>query len=146
MFGADRVQQAVGGFVDEGVDAFKAAAKVGVGNFADGVGGGVVEEGADDGGAGAEGLHVAQVLVIHGQDVIKGVEVLRGEQAAEVAVLDVVLGEQGAGAVVGRLADVPRTGAGGVGLDFAAQASSADFVLKDAFGHRRAADIAKADE
>lgn len=76
-----------------------------------------------------------------GEAVEVGLVDLAGTQAADI---DAMPCGNGTGAVIRRRTDMPATGAGGI--EMRAHTGSRQAGTKGAFGHRRAADVAKADE
>ena len=92
-----------------------------------------------------DGAQVREVLVIECQDVVEREEVggadLPGAIGRDV---DAVAQRLGAGAAVGRIADVPVAGARGIGGHV--ESGLRRRGAKGRFGQRRAADVAEADE
>src|SRR5687767_8769087 len=87
------------------------------------------------------------VFVVHRAYVIEPLEIL-GDRLTPAQPADVraAAARRRLGAVVGRLAYVIRMGAGGNDLDAVAVAGILDQFTKDPLGHRRATDIAEANE
>ncbi len=98
-------------------------------------------------GIGGERLQLAQVGAVGAQQPVEAIEIARVHLApAQARDVDAVVGGRPDRAWVGRAADVPGTHAGGVQLDPARQAFPLDAFAQHALGHRRAADVAQADE
>src|ERR687894_2245707 len=132
--------------VEDALEAVRAAV-VRVGNLALRRALGEVQEGAHHGVSPAQGGDFPEVLLVHGQDVIEVLAVLRRDEPRPLGAY--VQPAEGGGAqrpVVGRGAHVPVPGPGGVHEDLASQALAPDDVLEDALRDRAAADVAHADE
>ncbi len=142
------VEQPVGAAQDQRVDVFEAAVIVGIGHFTCGHVVGVIEEARQHSlrMSRCHAPQISQILVIHRQDVIKRVKIGGRNLPGAARVGDAVLLQHAARAPVGWLADVVTAGACRVNSDGVAQPSLVHALLEDGFGHRRAADIAQADE
>ena len=89
---------------------------------------------------------VGQVLAVERDEIVEAREIIRYDDPRAMSIVNAPLTQHPARAVVRRLADVPGAGAGRVGHDAIGQPGLRDQVAKHRFGHRRAADIAEADE
>jgi len=122
-------------------------APVGVGDGLAGHAGDDVQQQGELGGCvrWGEGLEVGEVLGVEGEDVGEAREVCRGDLAGAVrGDVEAVAGGFGDRAGVGRSADVPVAGAGGVRR--MGEAGLVRAVAEGGFGQGGAADVAEADE
>ena len=151
MFGADIVEQSGGGRLNQIEDDIETAiaAVIGVGN----IGAAEVRRELQEHveavflSQGAEALKIAVVFRIHGDDIIKAVEILAFDLTAALrGKIDAAQLGSPLGAAVGGLADVPAADAGGIDADPVGQALAFDQRPEDTFGGGRAADVAETDK
>jgi hypothetical protein len=136
---------------EEVEDVFEAfgAAVVGVGYFGVRVIGAELAEEADFlfvESLGIEGAKVMEVLMVHDEGKIEGLQVGGMDLTGAAGERGVAVGGGGGHALVGEFAGVPTGGAGGVDEDLVGEMGIGDEFEHDAFRGGRAADVAEADE
>src|SRR5215204_4736350 len=123
------------------------AAAVGVGDLAFRGMWGEVEKGPDHRMAAAQRGDRPVVLLVHREDVVKRLAVVRRDLAGPLGAQVETAGESAPlGTAVRRASDVPGAGTRGVYEDFVIQLLAPQHVLEDPLSQRRTADISQANE
>jgi hypothetical protein len=147
MLQDDPLQQPAAAMLDQVVDRVEAAGVVGVRNITGAGAWRIVEQPRDLRVAAArQSTQVGQVLAVERDEIVEAREVVRRDRSRAVAIVDAAFAQHAARTVMWRLADVPGAGAGRVSHNAIGQASLRNQVTKYGLGHRRAADVAEADE
>src|SRR5215203_1024528 len=146
---ADVLQEALRGLLHEVEDVLEAigAAVVGIGHCRLRGVRSEIEEWPHHGATPAKSSNRPVVLLVHREDVIEVLAILRLDAACPLgAYVHATEGGGAQGPVIGRGADVPSAGSCGVNGDLALQALPPKYVLEYALSKRGAADVAHADE
>src|SRR5918992_1779663 len=106
-----------------------------------------VEEGTNYRTAAAQRGDRPVVLLVHGEDVVKHLAVIRRDPAGPLGAQVETAGESAPlGTVIRWASDVPGAGTRGVHEDLVLQPLATQHVLEDPLGQRRTADISQANE
>lgn len=132
-------------------DVFEAfgAAVVGIGDFGVRVVGAELAEEADFlfvESPGVEGMEVMEVLAVHDEGEIEGLQVGGVDLAGAAGEGVMAVGGGGGHALIGEFAGVPTGRAGGVDKDLVGETGGSDEFAHDAFSGWGAADVAEADK
>jgi len=94
----------------------------------------------------SQGLNIAKILLVHGDNHIRGIEILHRELPANVLYFYAVFVRIADGPRVGLVTGMVTGSSAGVGAEFIFHSSNFEVVKKDGFGKGRTANVAQANE
>ncbi len=142
----DGVEQALSSCVNYEVNDFEAVVEVGIGHFAQGRPLDKAQERRDFRHSFAHLSHRPQVLIVHRDDVVEGVEVTREYSPRLARAFGAVLCKNVLGAGMGRGTHLPIRRARRIRFDSPIQSFGAHQMHEDSFGHRGAAHVGQTDK